>query len=116
MRVYMYRRCSNRQTIDKYTCPEDARFRRGEEAVTGGYKARYIGGILRAVVSACRPRLVRFARHNIWNCRRERWQARFLAARPVQSPIVRTRANLARAFDLAGCCWRSREINSPRMR
>lgn len=38
--------------------------------MTGGYKARHIGGILRTVA-----RLVRFARHNIWNCRRERWQA-----------------------------------------
>jgi len=63
---------TNRQTIDKYTCPEDARFRHGVEAVIGGYKTRYIGGILRAVVSACCSCLVRFARHNIWNCRRER--------------------------------------------
>lgn len=101
-------------------CPEDARFRRGVEAVTGSYKTRYTGGILRAaVVSACRPRLVRFARHNIWNCRRERWQARLNESLPRCSPCTIAYCTNVRKFGFgveirsiladAG----SREINSP---
>lgn len=119
--MYIYRRCSNRQTIDKYTCPEDARFRRGMEAVTGSYKTRYIGGILRtAVVSACRSRLVRFARHNIWNCRRERWQTRLNGSLPrcliLYNRLLYESAQIwlcrRDSIDLDGCSWRSREINS----
>lgn len=70
------------------------------EAVTGGYKTRYIRRHITCCSSIlpCRPCLVRFARHNIWSCQRERWQARLNGSLPRCSPCTIAYCTSARKF------------------